>query len=159
MNVFIDTEFSGLGSNPRLISIGLVAELGEELYIEFTTGWNTEQCSRWVIENVLPKLGEGEQLPRRAAASRIDGWLEGLGANPILIVDSDWDAELIVNFFAECGIPDGKYPLQVLRFASKADANTFESARQRYFLEIGSQHHALSDAHALQFACEEVLFR
>jgi hypothetical protein len=61
MNIFIDTEFSGLGSDPRLISIALVAEQGAELYIELTSGWSAELCSRWVVEHVLPQLGDGEK--------------------------------------------------------------------------------------------------
>jgi hypothetical protein len=48
MRVFLDTEFSGLSSDPRLLSIGLVAENGAELYIELTDGWSEGNCSAWV---------------------------------------------------------------------------------------------------------------
>lgn len=34
MNIFVDTEFSNLGSDPRLLSIAFVTENGAELYIE-----------------------------------------------------------------------------------------------------------------------------
>ena len=40
VRIFFDTEFSGLTSDPRLLSIGFVAEDGAELYIEFTDGWS-----------------------------------------------------------------------------------------------------------------------
>ena len=36
MNIFFDTEFTGLTSDPRLLSIGMVAEDGQELYLELT---------------------------------------------------------------------------------------------------------------------------
>lgn len=159
MNVFVDSEFSGLGSDPRLLSIALVAEGDGELYIELSSGWKVEQCSRWVVEHVLPLLGKGEQLSRTEAAKRIDAWLDGLASPPSLIVDSDWDAELILALFKESGIPDGKRRMHVLRFASKAKSEEFERAKQRYFAEHGSQHHALSDANALRFAFDEVPLR
>jgi len=152
MNVFIDTEFSGLGSDPRLISIALVTENGEELYIELTSGWNAERCTRWVVEHVLPQLGSGEQLTRRAAAHRIDDWLTSLGTGTSLIVDSDWDADLLAYFFAENGIAADRRPVQILKLDNKAVADEFEVARQKFFRERGSQHHALTDARAFQFA-------
>lgn len=150
--MFIDTEFSGLGSDPRLLSIGLVTDDGDELYIELTSGWNAEQCSRWVIEHVIPSLGNGERLSRRESAKRIDGWLDGLGSPLTLLVDSDWDAELIHELLKEVGIPVGKHRIQVLRFAAKSEAVEFELAKQRYFADNGSRHHALCDAHAFRFA-------
>ena len=157
MNVFVDSEFSSLGSDPRLISIALVAEGGDELYIEFTSGWTPEQCSKWVIEHVLPKLGTGEQLTRYATVKRIMRWLLDLATAPTLIVDSSWDAELIGNLFAENGIEPEMYRIKTIEFADKNEANQFQYARQEYFTAIrGGQHHALVDAHALQFAWAEL---
>lgn len=65
MIVFFDTEFTGLSSDPRLLSIGMVADSGEELYIELTNGWSEDNCSYWVMNNTLPLLGNGERLTRR----------------------------------------------------------------------------------------------
>lgn len=153
MEVFADTEFSSLGSDPRLISIALVATSGEAIYIEFTSGWDVEHCSKWVVEHVLPHLGRGEKLDRRASAHRIDEWLSGFTPAPAMIVDSRWDADLIAALFAENGIGAGRHRIQAIQFQSKAHATEFEAMRQRYFLESGlHQHHALNDAHALRFA-------
>lgn len=153
MNVFVDTEFSSLGSDPRLISIALVAASGDALYIEFTSGWNDERCSRWVVEHVLPQLGRGEKLDRRESVQRIDGWLSGFASTPILISNSSWDAELIANLFAEGGIEPGRCRMHILQFQTKEQSAAFEALRQRYFMETGlRQHHALNDAQALKHA-------
>ena len=53
--VFLDTEFTDL-LDPRLISIGLVAESGEELYVEVP--FSFKHCSDFVREAVLPQLGK-----------------------------------------------------------------------------------------------------
>jgi hypothetical protein len=52
MIVFFDTEFTGLTSDPRLLSIAFVADNGQELYIEFTNGWGEADCSlKWIPES------------------------------------------------------------------------------------------------------------
>lgn len=57
MLVFLDTEFTDLDS-PRLISIGLVAQDGQQFYGELTD-WKLQECSSFVIEAVLPHLEGG----------------------------------------------------------------------------------------------------
>jgi hypothetical protein len=53
-NVFIDTEFTDF-LDPQLISIGLVAQSGEEFYAELP--YEVRECSEFVKEAVLPLLG------------------------------------------------------------------------------------------------------
>lgn len=55
MNVYFDTEFTGLVPNTTLISIGCVAETGEKFYAEFTD-YNKDLCDDWIKENVLANL-------------------------------------------------------------------------------------------------------
>ncbi len=62
MNIFFDTEFTSLGSDPRLLSIGLVADDGQERYLELSDGWTEAICSPWTRQHVLPRLGKGEQV-------------------------------------------------------------------------------------------------
>lgn len=52
MNIFFDTEFTGLVPNTTLISIGLIAETGEEFYAEFTD-FNESLVDDWLLENVF----------------------------------------------------------------------------------------------------------
>lgn len=56
MNIYFDTEFTGLDhKNPDLISLGCVAETGEKFYAEFTD-YDISKCSDWVKENVIANL-------------------------------------------------------------------------------------------------------
>jgi len=53
--IFYDTEFTHLDIDKgELLSIGLVKQSGEELYIEFE--YNETTVHPWVTENVLPYL-------------------------------------------------------------------------------------------------------
>ena len=55
MNIFFDTEFTGLVPNTTLISLGMVAENGATFYAEFTD-YNKNLCDEWIKENVINNL-------------------------------------------------------------------------------------------------------
>lgn len=55
MNIFLDSEFTGLHQGTTLISIGLIAETGETFYAEFTD-YDESQINDWLRENVLSNL-------------------------------------------------------------------------------------------------------
>lgn len=55
INIYFDTEFTGLHQNTTLISIGLISEDNKTFYAEFTD-YDTTQCDEWIKENVLSKL-------------------------------------------------------------------------------------------------------
>ncbi len=59
MRYFIDTEFADDGKTIDLISIGIVAEDGRELYLE-SADFDKGKANQWVRENVLPQLRGGE---------------------------------------------------------------------------------------------------
>lgn len=52
MKVYFDTEFTGLHQNTSLISIGLVSETGQKIYLEFND-YDRTQCDQWIKDNVL----------------------------------------------------------------------------------------------------------
>lgn len=52
MNLYFDTEFTGLRQNTTLISIGIVAENGEKFYAELID-FDWKQVDDWIKENVL----------------------------------------------------------------------------------------------------------
>ena len=153
MKVFFDSEFTGLTSDPRLISIGMVAEDGQELYIELKDGWTEAKCSRWVLEHVVPMLGKGEQLARREAGPLIMSWLSAVASHTMILCDTDWDSTLLTQLLDECGIVRTDYQLELLVFSGKAAANQFEEMKREYFvIHPVKQHHALNDAHAFRVA-------
>lgn len=55
MKYFMDTEFAEKPCTIDLISIGIVADDGRELYLECS---EFGQVNDWVAQNVLPYLGE-----------------------------------------------------------------------------------------------------
>lgn len=52
MNIYFDTEFEGLYKDAKLISLGMIAENGKSIYIEFKD-IDTENLDAWVKDNVL----------------------------------------------------------------------------------------------------------
>ncbi len=96
MKYFIDTEFSERGPDYRieLISIGIVAEDGRELYA-CNQSFKPKHANAWVKANVLPLLppkpkGDAGQFPSTALA-----WmpLDDLRNAIFTFVNGDLDAE------------------------------------------------------------------
>jgi hypothetical protein len=56
MKLFLDCEFTQLNQSAKLISLALVAETGQEFYVELTDTYLVEDCSDFVIQHVLPQL-------------------------------------------------------------------------------------------------------
>lgn len=153
MRVFFDTEFTGLSSDPRLLSIGLVADNGEEPYIEFSNGWSEADCSTWVREHVMSILGRGERLTRRDTAKRILAWLSSFGVPTTVLGDTDWDTTLLADLMHECDIAPECFRIEVLTYSGGAQVIAFEQARQDYFESHQvTPHHALTDARAFHVA-------
>lgn len=55
INIFFDTEFTGLHKDATLISLGCVAEDGKTFYAEFTD-YDKPQCDDWIKKNVIQNL-------------------------------------------------------------------------------------------------------
>ena len=55
MNLYFDTEFTGLVPETTLISIGIISEIGDRFYAEFTD-FDESLCDDFVKENVLSHL-------------------------------------------------------------------------------------------------------
>lgn len=134
MLIFFDTEFSGLSSDPRLLSIGMVADSGQELYIEFTNGWSESDCSYWVMNNIVPLLGNGERLTRRDAVERIIAWLSSFEIQPTLLGETTWDTILLGELMKEFSVIADRFRIDVLEFSGKDQANSFDAKK-------GFDHH------------------
>lgn len=95
MLVFFDTEFTEIGLDPKLISIGLITEDGAHtFYAELSDTYQTHDCSPFVQEAVLPHLQGGLHLMDANSLSlRLGNWIEGLEHPVQLATDSmpyDW---------------------------------------------------------------------
>lgn len=151
--IFLDTEFTGL--NPykgEIISIGMVKENGEELYLELE--FDIEYCDGWVKENILPTLS-GEKISRQEAKRRI---IDFVGNNqPIMVSNvNQYDTIYLYKLFNGPETPFFWIPID---FASILFEKGYESEdyikRGKIFKEFGidiekyNQHNALDDAKLL----------
>ena len=153
MLIFFDTEFTSLHVKSKLISIGLIAEGGQEFYAEITDTYLKAHCSDWVKDNVLPLLDapEAQRMTRDETALQLRAWLEGFGQPIILACDSlECDWRWIQKLFPT----SEKWPTnlarepEILKFTfdevfSEAVADAFKQGLRR--------HHALDDAKANRF--------
>jgi hypothetical protein len=93
MKLFLDTEFTDLEKDNKLISIALVDENEEYFYAELTDTYKYEDCSSFVKLFVLPYLkGAPYQMRWIECAARIGEWIESRGVPCILACDNpSWD--------------------------------------------------------------------
>lgn len=104
MLIFFDTEFTGLHSDARLISIGLITEDGERIfYAELSDTYQTKDCGDFTKMTVLPLLDGGESaLTMRELTQRIGAWLADFGEPITLACDSlAWDWPWIQEIFRD----------------------------------------------------------
>lgn len=148
--VFVDTEFTDF-LDPQLISIGLVAETGEEFYAELP--YNIRECSEFVKEAVLPLLGYAPdaEVSKEDLYERITQWLcivRPTGSDIHICYDyqTDWDL-----FYDVLG---GRVPEWCKRRLVADRIN--ELLRYDYHKKNNlPEHHALNDARANCYAFRE----
>jgi len=149
--IFIDTEFTDF-STPRLISIGLAANSGEEFYAELN--YPAAACSDFVRSTVIPLLGRipDAYMSNAEIFSRLSNWLRLVNPTGGIIdicydFQTDWDLFSIV---LKGSIPPWCQP----RLISSREIN--ELLRYDYHqVKKLPEHHALYDAQAIRYAYRE----
>ena len=79
MNVYFDTEFTGLVPGTTLTSIGMVTEKDERLYAEFTD-FNELLCDDWIFEHVIANLRQDhmrEKISNRVSVIENETYVVG----------------------------------------------------------------------------------
>lgn len=148
MLIFFDTEFTDLGIDPRLVSIGLVAEDGERtFYAELSDTYQLSDVGEFARLAVLPLLERGEALMTMPElALRLGNWLESFGEPVQLATDSlAWDWPWIQEIFYDAWTwPENldKRPIILLQ------ETEFCLAVERAFASGLRRHHSLDDAKA-----------
>lgn len=151
MRVWVDTEFSDF-QQPKLISIGLVSECGEELYVVIAEGqqggWRRSDCLEWVVEHIVPTLEIEFMVTIEEAARRVRDYLVRVRDEAGVDVYADYSTDLALvrslllssgfDYSAVGGIATWhRHPLGMYG-QSVADE----------ILERSRRHHALDDARA-----------
>ena len=139
MKFFIDTEFMEDGRTIDLLSIGVVAEDGRELYIEVLA--DASKANAWVQANVLPHLGKIPVSTREQAARQL---LDFIGPEKPefwgYYADYDWVA-LCQLFGRMIDLPSG-WPMYCRDLKQLCDSVGNPSLPK----QPGDEHHALADA-------------
>ena len=171
--VFLDTEFTDLTPDARLISLGAVSADGQEFYAELADGWVPQFCSEFVRQTVVPllELPSSARLTQAQCATHFVRWLEGIGAGfPFVVVTVDscidwWMLGLLIDgegwtpgqSEVSVGWSEAQLSLRV-QLAHWSHADTM--ARFRHALEDSlkglRRHHALDDARALRRAWSSI---
>jgi hypothetical protein len=86
MRYYLDTEFHETGTTIELISIGIVAEDGRQLYCE-SSEYDWSQASDWLKENVKPHLWSQAKDKREFNAWIRDGNIGGLMPRNHIAID------------------------------------------------------------------------
>jgi hypothetical protein len=145
-NIFIDTEFTNF-TDTELISIGLVTECGNyEFYAELPV--NRKQCSEFVIDVVLPLLGQDPKAECTLAelSPKLRTWLDQFKKqSPVICFDFQGDLELFCYALND-EIPPYLGFKNVYEYLNDLKLELFYAESQ---LE---RHHALHDAKANRFA-------
>lgn len=156
MKLFLDCEFTQLKQSTKLISLALVSEGGDEFYVELTDTYQVEDCSDFVIENVLPHLdlpAHGvsfidAQVALKTFLNGLDGPLEVCSDAP----EWDWD------FFCQLAYVNHQWPSHVAKKPTNLnllfkhlDADDIGDVHLREL-----PHHALLDARLLSTLYREL---
>ncbi|ATV20686.1 hypothetical protein CFN58_34395 [Pseudomonas avellanae] len=138
MRLFLDSEFSQLSAQAKLISLALVGQDRREFYVEVVDSWREEDCSEFVKEIVLPQLWGGKYaMPIIEARAALLRFLATYDEQLDIVTDApvyDWE------LFCELAYHDGKWPKNVRNFPT--DATTLTATNDGEELP----HHALLDA-------------
>ena len=148
MKIWFDTEFIEDGRTIDLISIGMVCEDGQELYLE-NSECDHSRASAWVKQNVLGSLQGGDAVKnrhdiawcvRRMAGDKPEFW--GYYA------DYDW-VVLCQLFGTMMDLPKG-WPMYCRDIKQLCD----EIGNPRLPEQGKGEHHALADARWNRLAYE-----
>jgi hypothetical protein len=164
MLVFLDTEFTDLGE-PNLLSVGMVSEAGDELYVELELDTDDARdrmrvTSAFVDEVVLPQWSRvpGAACSHREMGRRIGEWLQRLAERSgqvELVSDCRLDVELVEGALGHAGLLQAMNAVSTQRIVAGVDeigdvGRLYGRAERRRLY----RHHALADAMALRSAHE-----
>ena len=159
MRVFFDTEFTGLHKDTTLISIGMVAENGQEFYAELND-YDKSQIDAWLEANVIANLYQGNAAMNTAEAAHcVAGWLAQFDKVEMWSDCLAYDWVLFNHLFGHAfNIPRNVYyiPFDICTlFAAKGiDPDV---SREQFAGIDGAKHNALHDARVIKECYEKLV--
>lgn len=149
MKLFLDCEFTQLNKDTKLISMALVAESGQEFYVELLDTYGITDCSEFVIEHVLPQLTptlHGQTFAE--AQTSLSGFLACFDEMLEICTDApDWDWD----YFCDLAYVNHSWPTHVMNRPTNL-TTLFSKANTDILQDVelpDLPHHALLDARIL----------
>ncbi len=143
MRVFFDTEFYEDGKVIDLLSIGLVREDGDELYL-VSSDFDVPRArtSIWLVDNVLPHIPDDfPRHPRSHIAELIVNWLWDVPKPEFWAYYADYDWIALCQLYGRMiDLPKG-WPMYCRDLKQRADELDLTLPPHS-----GVEHHALADA-------------
>lgn len=171
MNVYFDTEFTGLHKGTTLISIGLIASNGKKFYAEIVD-YDRSQVNDWIKENVINNLwavsktidecskfeyyhlGTKEQI-----AQKLKEWFLEFDSIQLISDVAHFDMVLLIDLFGGAfDLPKNVNPSchdinqDIAKFLGVTEREAFDVSRE-CFLGIclsSEKHNALYDAEIIK---------
>lgn len=168
MNIYYDSEFTGLKTNPSFISIGLVADDGSEFYAEFN---DYKHPSRWVINNVIPNLTNNSYMTlyneeiiylsndREDILNNLCIWLLQWDIVHIIIDTGTIDWLLFLDLF-NWSLPDNIFYMPVDISTLLYSINVDQDITRTTFVNVDEslvKHNALNDAKVIKLCYEKIM--
>ena len=173
MNVYFDTEFTGLHKDTTLISMGLVTENGDTFYAEFND-YDKTQCNDWIQENVINNLYGEERIKelrktkynayvygnKNEITEELKLWLDLFKGEEIQFVSDvcHYDFVLLIDLFGSAfDLPKNINPAcydvnqDIARFLDISNKEAFDKSREDFLWDYGinipgEKHNSLYDA-------------
>lgn len=157
MKVFFDTEFTGLQKHTTLISIGCVAEDGQEFYAELND-FDESQVDGWLKENVMVHLrGPAENTSQ--VSNRLKEWLSQFDKVEIWSDCLAYDWVLFNHLFGHAfNIPNNVYyiPFDICTLFKVKGVDP-DISREEFTRSAGMKHNALHDARIIKLCYEKLM--
>lgn len=159
--VFMDCEFTGLHQGTTLISIGMIAEDGRELYCELND-YDKTQIDDWLKDNVIANLHNTNPINTEQLRKAIEGFIEPYDTVELISDVSCYDMVLFCELFGgSLNLPKKIVPVcynicqDIAKFYNCSMAEAFDKSREDivlgfYPLPEGVKHNALYDAQVIK---------
>lgn len=175
MNIYFDTEFTGLHKNTTLISIGLVDENGRTFYAEFTD-YDRRQVNDWILENVIEHLISSKSKNRFVYGTTVVGekttvigdklkikqelehWLSEYDEVQLVSDVCHYDMVLFIDIFGDAFSIPGNVSAachdinqDIAMYGGISEKDAFDESRESIIAKAeikidGDKHNALYDA-------------
>lgn len=186
MNLYFDTEFTGLHAETTLISIGIVAENGKKFYAEFSD-YDESQCDDWIRENVLNHtiLGGNDILAKRLGEDsettvvlggeadiqyELSEWLKQFDGVQFVSDVCHYDMVMLIDIFGGAfDLPKNVSAVcrdinqDIAKHYGISEREAFDKSREDIVSELcgsfiaGDKHNALYDAEVIKAIYREVV--